>query len=380
MVTSQKMSESEVGYRGSKSELLTNTVKEQRVDGSWCIKAKTNNMHLRCTLMGGENRYQVKILSKQLNKLYFSTKSKIVVSGKNSVLNPYFVTGFSDAESCFSISIYKNNKLKTGYRVRSSFFIRLNQQDNFVLYQLQNFFEGIGTISTDKKANALKYSVDNLKDLTTIIIPHFNKYPLLTQKAADFILFEQVVELMNNGAHLTLEGLHKIINIKASLNLGISEIIKSEFSEIKPVKITIIQTTNISDSNWISGFVSGEGNFDAGIRKSTNIIGSRVYLRFRISQHERDIQLMLLIIKYLGVGRLEKHSKRPIVNLVIGNFSELSKIIIPFFDKYPILGIKYLDYKDWCKIANLITLDLHQTKEGFEEIQQIESGMNRGRK
>jgi hypothetical protein len=36
MVTSHKISENEMGYRGSKSEfvLLTKTVKEQRVDGS----------------------------------------------------------------------------------------------------------------------------------------------------------------------------------------------------------------------------------------------------------------------------------------------------------------------------------------------------------
>ena len=37
MVISPKMNENEMGYRGSKSVLLTSTVKEQRVDGSWWI-------------------------------------------------------------------------------------------------------------------------------------------------------------------------------------------------------------------------------------------------------------------------------------------------------------------------------------------------------
>ena len=60
------MNESEIGYRGSKSELKF-SVKEQRVDGSYCIKAKSKIMQLRCTLMGFERNYQVKILSKQLN-------------------------------------------------------------------------------------------------------------------------------------------------------------------------------------------------------------------------------------------------------------------------------------------------------------------------
>lgn len=34
-VTSYKMSENEMGYRGSKSDLIIKSVKEQRVDGSW---------------------------------------------------------------------------------------------------------------------------------------------------------------------------------------------------------------------------------------------------------------------------------------------------------------------------------------------------------
>ena len=62
-VTSHKMSENEMEYRGSKS-VFNNTVKEQRVDGSWCNKP----LHLRCTLMDFERNYQIKIPSKQLNK------------------------------------------------------------------------------------------------------------------------------------------------------------------------------------------------------------------------------------------------------------------------------------------------------------------------
>jgi len=59
-------------------------------------------------------------------------------------------------------------------------------------------------------------------------------------------------------------------------------LLKSEFPNINPVERELIQTTNIPDPHWISGFVSGEGNFDAGIRKKINKIGYQVYLRFRI--------------------------------------------------------------------------------------------------
>jgi len=147
-------------------------------------------------------------------------------------------------------------------------------------------------------------------------------------------------------AHLTIEGLQEIINIKASKNLGISDIVKSEFNKINPVKRAIIQTTNIPDPNWVSGFVSGEGNFDVGIRKKNYKIGYQVYLRFRITQHTRDTKLMELLIQYLGAGRLEKDSRKNVLYLVIGNFLDLTQIILPFFNKYPIFGVKYLDYLD----------------------------------
>jgi hypothetical protein len=114
---------------------------------------------------------------------------------------------------------------------------------------MKTFFGGIGSISKNKVTNMVSYRVDGIKDFTTIIIPHFLKYPLLTQKGADFFLFKRVVELMKNKEHLSIEGLHKIINIKASINFGLSNKLKSDFSLITPVVRPIILTTNIPDPN-----------------------------------------------------------------------------------------------------------------------------------
>jgi hypothetical protein len=91
MVTSQKMSENEMGYRGSKSIIFKSLiVKEQRVDGSYINsnflasqpKTLIQNSMLRCTLTGFERSYQVKALSSITNKRFYSSK------GENSKLNP----------------------------------------------------------------------------------------------------------------------------------------------------------------------------------------------------------------------------------------------------------------------------------------------------
>ena len=62
-------------------------------------------------------------------------------------------------------------------------------------------------------------------------------------------MFKQVVKLMNNKAHLTIEGIHQIINIKASMNLGLSDFLKSEFNGFNPVERPVIITKNIPDPN-----------------------------------------------------------------------------------------------------------------------------------
>jgi hypothetical protein len=79
------------------------------------------------------------------------------------------------------------------------------------------------------------YSVQSIKDLTNVIIPHFTKYSLLSQQQADFLLFKQIIELLNAKAHLTAEGLQEIINLRASINKGLSEVLARAFPNTVPV-------------------------------------------------------------------------------------------------------------------------------------------------
>lgn len=63
--------------------------------------------------------------------------------------------------------------------------------------------------------DSVQYRVASIHDLTNKIISHFVKYPLITQKQADF--FKKVIELINNKA---LDGLNKIRKIKSCMNTG----------------------------------------------------------------------------------------------------------------------------------------------------------------
>ena len=133
--------------------------------------------------------------------------------------------------------------------------------------------------------DAVVYEVSSLKDLQ-IILKHLEAYPLITDKGVDLQLFKQVVELMKDQEHLTLKGLAKIVNIKASMNFGtISESIMSMFSPIEPVKRPAITGFTIYHPYWVTGYVEGEGMFFVNIyKRKDTVLGEGVKLVFKITQ------------------------------------------------------------------------------------------------
>ena len=373
MVTSQKDSEKNVGNRGSKSVILPKiTVKEQRVDGRWC----TNLMHLRCTLMGFERNYQVKIPSNQVLKIRHY--SSITIPGQSCDLNPWFVTGFTDAEGSFMIRIRNSPRYKTGWLVVALFSITLDQKDYHILQALKSYFGG-GNIWKDGKST-YKFKIESLELIMKVVLPHFDKYPLITKKLADYLLFRSVVELMEGKEHLTMEGLHKIASIKASLNNGLTDELKAAFPVLNPVARPSVEIPEILPEQWISGFTSGEGCFKITLSKSlTNKAGFQVILVFQITQHSRDEILMKSLISHFGCGILQKDSRGPYVNLLVYSFADNYGKIMPFFNLHNIVGKKSADFKDWCKAAEIIKAKDHVTPKGLEQIREIKSGMNKGR-
>ena len=178
-VTSQNNNESKKDNRWSKSITYINTQyvheieKEQRVDGSWqvvlvavylllmniinkhTVRCKPNLQKqprvtcLRCTLMGCESSYQVKILSKQISNIrrysIITSRKSLTITKLQFSLNPWFFTGFSDAEGSFSILIQINSQYATGWRIKPIFTIGLHKKDLDLLKNIQSYL-GIGKI------------------------------------------------------------------------------------------------------------------------------------------------------------------------------------------------------------------------------------------
>lgn len=211
------------------------------------------------------------------------------------------------------------------------------------------------------------------------IIHHFDKYPLISQKHADYLLWREIIMMMQRKEHITQEGLLTILSLRASLNLGLSEALKTAFPNIIPVIRPEAENIAVPHGEWLAGFTSGEGCFFVFVSKSlTHALGFRAQLVFQITQHSRDKILIESLISYLGCGRLVTSSDGK-VQFRVEKFSDNSEKIQEFFGSHKIRGVKFEDFKDWSAVAKLMRGGEHLTPEGLDEIVKIKAGMNKGR-
>lgn len=259
------------------------------------------------------------------------SKTKIDSSTKDintHDLNPNFITGFSDAECSFLILVLKRAESRTGWRVVCRYQIGVHVKDLALLESIQSYFGGIGHIVKQGDL-LLSYQVSSPKHISEIIIPHFDKYPLITKKKEDFILFKEVVSMVNNGEHLNSEGLQKIVNIRASINLGLSIELKEAFPDTVPVQRPRFQFSENLHPHWIAGFASGDGCFTVHVRKSSaSKLGFSVALSFQLDQHTRDKELMSYLVKYFKCGNVSNNGS--CIKYTVSKLSDIMSIMIPF--------------------------------------------------
>lgn len=96
--------------------------------------------------------------------------------------------------------------------------------------------------------------------------------------------------MMQRGEHLTSEGIQKIVNIRASLNKGLTPLLLEAFPNTVAVARPLLPLNSTKlDPQWIAGFTSGDGCFKVSIRESKLYkAGSRVVLLLVVTQHIRD--------------------------------------------------------------------------------------------
>ncbi len=353
----------------------------------------------------------LKVNFQTFRRLRFST----TILKYSSQLHPEWITGFTDGEGSFCVRIYKAKGYKLvppgalppvrdkpapglGWRLVPFFQIKLNARDEDILYRIKEYFGGVVPAAALKAAgtcgaptplgiigfekNFAKFTVEKLSDIVDIVIPHFEAYPLLTKKFADFELFKQIVLIKNNESPLSEQGFINILNLRYNLNRGISEELKELYPNLVPVARPEVPEREIQPE-WLVGFVDGEGSFsvvtvEKRSSKAPSMFSYKVWLHFQITQHNRDTALMERIVTFLGCGSVNKRNTES-VDFELNKFELLKSKIIPFFEKYPLKSAKFWDYLAFVEAANVIKSKTARqwTAEQFDKVKNIQGNMNK---
>ena len=143
----------------------------------------------------------------------------------------------------------------------------------------------------------------------------------------------------------------------------------------------------LSDA-WLSGFIDADGSFSVQYTKKENAKKRKISCRLRVEQRMIDpssnnsyFEILNKIATFLLCNLLTREQSatgNTYYTLTASNLESL-KVILDYFNKYPLYSSKYLDYKDWEIVAKLRLNNEHYTKDGISKVELAKSSMNNSR-
>ena len=129
----------------------------------------------------------------------------------------YYLAGFTDGEGSFNVSFRKRGDYAMPWKVSLCF--NVSQRDKVVLTL---FVEQLkcGTMRT-RADGVWYYEVNTFTAIVENVIPFFDRFGFLSaKKQRDFAKFKQIARLIQDGRHLSKEGIHEILAIRREMNDG----------------------------------------------------------------------------------------------------------------------------------------------------------------
>ena len=156
-------------------------------------------------------------LSNPGSKFYgqFSSITLITTLFKPSLTNAW-LSGFTDAEGCFNISISKRDNTVNGHRIILRFI--LDQKNSLYLFTIIRDLFGYGKVIVRTK-DMYRFYCNTFIGLS-IVNNYFSSFPLKSKKSVSYENWLKVYKMVINKEHLTTLGLEKIRAIKKTINVN----------------------------------------------------------------------------------------------------------------------------------------------------------------
>jgi hypothetical protein len=136
-------------------------------------------------------------------------------------LDPHYIVGFIDGEGSFWVSIYRDETMKNKIFCRAEFSIELRADDKEILERIQKTLKCGKIYDCNYERYGwyphVKYKVSRLDEISEILIPFLEKYPLQAKKAKTFRYFKQIIKKRMKGEHLTKRGVEEIAKLQLKI-------------------------------------------------------------------------------------------------------------------------------------------------------------------
>lgn len=292
------------------------------------------------------------------------------------ILDPFFITGFTEADGCFYISIQSCSITKLGLRFIPTFYITQDIESEHVLYNIHNTLSLSYQISSfnfvrRKSDNTSTYTVRGVKSCKNLI-QHFMKYPLQGEKRKNLLIFNFVLDLLDNNLvseSIRAENYVKIINLIFMMNnqgktrprtknelFGLlSAKLNISWEKIDLISRQSINIPDISESNtlilnpwYVTGLIDGDGSFNLSFEIKPRL---RIKTNFTLGMLNESKSILLNLLKFFSCGKIYTVSGK-YSRYQVENIEQIEKNIIPHFKKYPLESNKKNHFLIWTQTLN----------------------------
>lgn len=301
---------------------------------------------------------------------------KELPESSNTNFIEWFV-GLCEAESNFLIRTRKNAQGEvSGFEF--VFRITLHKDDVKVLEYIKNTL-GCGRLNTER--DVLVFSISQLNDIETVLMPIFEKFSLNTTKYLDYLYFKKAFIMFRNrkSSGLTVQEVNlNILKLKEGMN-------SKRENFVLPENHSIVIT-----GNYLVGFLEGDGSFylnknDMTARASlvTTTVNRLVLEKIRefiLSLLDEHSYILGSTTKLINISDKKiKSGHRPISILEISQIDFICNVLIPYLDNIEFRTKKFQDYLDFKTIALLILEGKYLSDKGKELIIRLGDSMNNNR-
>ncbi len=104
-----------------------------------------------------------------------------------------WLSGFVDGEGCFHLALGKGGCCLT---LKAEIIIQLRVDDAHILGLIRSFWK-CGRLNNVVHLRGVRLTVSRIKQLSRIVVPHFEHFPLFAKKRNDFVIWREAVMLLD---------------------------------------------------------------------------------------------------------------------------------------------------------------------------------------